>query len=187
MNDYDEARRAWRHYCSDDKDDAYDGFCSLKYLADKGNVEASYSVGCVYEDTDGVVECDLKKAEVYFRKAAEQGHVKAQQALGRLLYECHPLFGRIDRDYSESAKWTRKAAEQDDWMAQSLLGSMYQIGCGVPKDEDEAMYWYGRAARYGDRIAQKVLRNKFRCQHCGGFFKGFFNLTCENCGRKKDY
>ncbi len=51
--------------------------------AEKGDAEAQNSVGNAYRDGDGV-EQDLKKALVWYKKAAEQGNEKAIEALERL-------------------------------------------------------------------------------------------------------
>lgn len=34
---------------------------------------------------------------------------------------------------------------------------------------------------------KKMWKQNKCCQYCGGKFKGFFNITCTQCGRKKDY
>ena len=54
--------------------------------AELGNAEAQYKLGCCYETGDGV-EKDLKEAEYWFRKSAEQGEEQAQAALKRLCAE----------------------------------------------------------------------------------------------------
>jgi len=39
------------------------------------------------------------------------------------------------QDYTEAAKWYRKAADRDNAKAQYMLGIMYAIGRGVPRDD----------------------------------------------------
>jgi TPR repeat protein len=55
------------------------------------------------------------------------------------------------------AHWVRKAADQGNAGAQVELGSMYEIGQGVPKDEAEAVRWMRKAADQGDAHAQTIL------------------------------
>ncbi len=49
------------------------------------------------------------------------------------------------------------------------------------------------APRRKIRSEQKKLRRKYMrrekylCQHCGGHFKGTWNIVCESCGKKLDY
>ena len=38
---------------------------------------------------------------------------------------------------------------------------MYESGEGVPKDDGEAIKWYGRAARQGNRFAQRRMGSAY--------------------------
>jgi TPR repeat protein len=61
------------------------------------------------------------------------------------------------QSFAEAARWFRKAAEMGFPDAQVFLGSAYEEGRGVEKDEVEAVRWYRRAAEQGDITAQSVL------------------------------
>ncbi len=50
-----------------------------------------------------------------------------------------------------------KEAEQGDAHAQLHLGTMYEKGIGVAKDEAEAVEWYREAAEQGSAMAQSIL------------------------------
>lgn len=50
-----------------------------------------------------------------------------------------------------------KAAEQGDARAQDNLGVMYAKGRGVPKDDQQAVFWFRKAAEQGEDIAQVNL------------------------------
>ncbi len=64
----------------------------------------------------------------------------------------------IDRsDYVTALREFRKAAEVGDAEAQFRLGYMYQIGSGVPVDDDQAVSWYSKAAELGHAEAQAYL------------------------------
>ncbi len=54
----------------------------------------------------------------------------------------------------EDAKVSRVSAEHGDVRAETRLGSMYDLGEGVPRDYSEAMRWYRKAADQGDAHAQ---------------------------------
>ena len=56
----------------------------LKALADKGDAEAQYKLAFCYEAGEGV-EKDDATAFLWGKKAAEQGHAKAQNLVGVLL------------------------------------------------------------------------------------------------------
>jgi TPR repeat protein len=80
---------------------------------------------------------------------AQSGDPKAQFILGY----------RYDQEdnYREASQWYRKAAAQGYALAQSALGSMYQMGRGVPQNFEEALKWYGLALKQGDPVAESNL------------------------------
>ena len=88
-----------------------------------------------------------------FKKAAEQGHVKAQCKLG----ECYFRGWGVMQNLQEAVHWYLRAAEQGDADAQCELGKCYLRGRGVGKDEKEAITWYSRAAEKGNARAQCKL------------------------------
>ena len=85
---------------------------------------------------------DNREAAKWLRKAAEQGHARAQFNLG----VAHSNGEGVPKDYQEAAKWFRKAAEQGLAPTQLMLGFMYDEGEGVPKDKKEAAKWFRKAA-----------------------------------------
>ena len=59
-------------------------------------------------------------------------------------------------------RWWRKSADQNYAHAQCNLGQMYDHGCGVEKDEVEAVRWYRKSAAQNNASAQYNLGNKYR-------------------------
>jgi len=55
----------------------------------------------------------------------------------------------VTQDDVEAAKWFRKAAEQGDVTSQFIIGSMYSVGEGVPRNYAEAKKWWLLAAKKG--------------------------------------
>ncbi len=94
-----------------------------------------------------------KKAAVWFRKAAEQGHAKAQSNLGVMYSDGQG----VKRDYNEAVKWCRKAAEQGYAQAQTNLCIMYSKGKGVEQDYNKMSKWCHKAAEQGNGQAQAIL------------------------------
>jgi TPR repeat protein len=47
-----------------------------------------------------------------------------------------------------------KAAERKESISYNTLGYFYDHGIGVKKNQEKALYWYKRAARVGDYVAQ---------------------------------
>ena len=93
---------------------------------------------------------DYLEAMKFFRPAAAQGHVGAQNQIG-FLY----MFGfGVKQDYAEAVKWFRTAADQGFAAAQDHLGQMHKSGSGVNRDPAEAMKWFRKAADQGFSAAQ---------------------------------
>jgi hypothetical protein len=92
---------------------------------------------------------DRKAATMWYRRAAEQGHAKAQYELGRRLQGTYSDPSGA-KDLAEALKWFRRAADNGYPDAQFHLGEAYNWGVlGVAPDRVEAMAWYGRAAAQG--------------------------------------
>lgn len=117
-------------------------------LAEAGDAEAQTMLGYMY-GTGKAYAVDRAASTMWYRRAAEQGHAKAQYELGRRLQG-----GFSDpsgaKDLSEALKWFRRSADNGYPEAQFHLGEAYNWGVlGVTPDRVEAMAWYGRAAAQG--------------------------------------
>ena len=80
--------------------------------------------------------------------AAEVTKLELKLELGRM----DAAYGR--QDYRTAFAGFKKLAEQGNDIAQYFLGTMYELGQGVPKDEQQAMAWYRKAAEQGFAGAQ---------------------------------
>jgi len=60
-------------------------------------------------------------------------------------------------DYRTAVKEFQLSAERGDVKARYSLGVMYQLGLGVPQDDQETVRWYQLAAEQGDASAQHNL------------------------------
>jgi TPR repeat protein len=117
-------------------------------LAGQGDADAQYNLGVMHENGQGV-PANRAEAALWYRKAADQGHVAAQTSLGRH-YDAA-------EDYSEAVRWYRKAADQGYPRAQFALGAMYETGKGVPQSSAEAVRWHRKAADQGYPTSQLQL------------------------------
>ena len=98
-----------------------------------------------YAEGEGLAK-DINEAINWYRKAAEQGIVEAQENLGYLYLKGD----RVPKDRTEAAKWYRKAAEQGVAIDQNMLGLFYIKGDGIPKNTVEGLAWCILAADSGD-------------------------------------
>jgi hypothetical protein len=101
---------------------------------------------------------DHVNAVVWYRRAAELGHARAQNDLGWLLQNG---WG-VPRDDAQAVHWYRQAATQGYAIAQTNIGWMYQNGRGVPRDYAQAVKWYRLAAAQGDALAQNNIGVMYR-------------------------
>jgi TPR repeat protein len=121
-------------------------------LAERGNAEAQYRIGRMYEFGNGYAQ-DKAVGIAWVRKAAAQGHVDAAQELGVV----YATGDGVTRDDVQAVAWFRKAAEKGDAMAEYNLGLMYARGQGVAKDYAQAVEWWRKSAPQGHADAQLKL------------------------------
>ena len=114
-------------------------------------------LGEKYYNGDGV-ERDYREAVKWYRKAAEQGNIYAQNNLG----SCYYYGNGVLQDYEEAVKWYQESARQGMSIAQNFLGDCYLNGKGVSEDYGEAVKWYQESARQGYPVAQNNLGNCYK-------------------------
>lgn len=93
--------------------------------ASRGDADAQFNLGQAYKWGKGVPQ-DLKKAELYFGKAAAQGHIEASDNYGLL------LFDRGER--AQALPYVKAAGGRGDPRAQYLLAIMNFNGDMMPRD-----------------------------------------------------
>jgi hypothetical protein len=121
-------------------------------LAERGNAEAQYRIGRMYEFGNGYAQ-DKAQGIAWIRKAAAQGHVDAEQELGVV----YATGDGVAQDDVQAVAWFRKAAEHGDATAQYNLGLLYAKGQGVTKDYAQSVDWWRKSAAQGNADAQFKL------------------------------
>jgi TPR repeat protein len=118
--------------------------------AEQGHVPAETFMGLMYLDNHitGPVP-NYAEAERWLRLAATRGDAEAELWLG-IGYD-REYFGRID--YQKSLKWLRKSSAHGLPEAQFALAQMYEDGHGVPRSDEDAAYWYRRAADHSSDVS----------------------------------
>lgn len=113
-------------------------------LAEKGNAEAQYKVGEMYELGKSVPK-DIPNALGWYEKAADQGHAKAGYKILYLEIQANGL-----NDFSKTQLGVlRQEAASGNPDAQYFLGKMYATGVGVPKSLNNALTWLNKATFNG--------------------------------------
>src|SRR5690606_30123526 len=119
-----------------ERDHQGDGKKSLKHFVDaasRGDAEAAYNAGVLYDDGEMVVR-DAAQAERYYRQAANVGHEWAKINLAHLLIED----GRSDSERDEAQALFRAAADTDKDINSGLqLALLLQNGTVQEQDESE--------------------------------------------------
>ncbi|KAG0260127.1 hypothetical protein DFQ27_003736 [Actinomortierella ambigua] len=120
--------------------------------AERGDAEAQFNLGLMYEHGRGVEQSDVEAIK-WYTKAANQGNSKAQFNLG-LMYRNSRGVGQSE---TEAIKWYTKAASHGNPEAQFKVGCMHETGRGVEQSYVEAVRWYTKAASQGNSNAQNNL------------------------------
>ncbi len=122
--------------------------------------DPDYELGLKLYMGDGVL-MDRGRAYQLFRKAADRGHTLAKTFVG--LSYTKGDYG-IQKDLSEANRWFESAmpalrtlADDGNPIAQNNLGDMYYDGHAVPKDVNEAVKWYRKAANQSYAEAQNKI------------------------------
>ena len=109
--------------------DTREAMIEFQKAAEKGNAEAQYMLGQIYED--GGMGMAVPDSDGSYTN-------------GRVV-NFHP----VPNDFGLAAKWYRMAAKQGNALAQNHLGLIYADGRGVPQDYAEAYFWLSLASANG--------------------------------------
>ncbi|WP_374125736.1 SPOR domain-containing protein [Sphingomonas sp. 28-62-11] len=109
-------------------------------LAIAGDADAQFNLGQAYKLGRGV-PVDLALAEEWYRKAAFQGHLQAEDSYGLTLFQ--------NNKRDEAVRWLERSAGRGEPRAQLVLGTMFFNGDAVKKDWVRAYALVTRAAASG--------------------------------------
>jgi len=108
------------------------------------NAEDQFRLGRSYYRGEGVTQ-SYEQAGIWYRKAADQGNLKAMNNLGIMYLEGQGT----PKDPDEGYRWIRKAAEAGDPHASYLCGTLLCEGKVVKKDPVEGVTWIKKSAESG--------------------------------------
>ena len=177
-------------------------FSTALEKAKRGDAEAQFKVGRMYEKGLGVKQ-DYNKAREYYEKAAAQNVGLAFVNLG---YTYEKGLG-VKQDYNKACEYYEKAAAQNVGLAFVNLGYTYEKGLGVKQDYNKAREYYEKAAAQNVGMAFNNLGymyeqghgvkqdyNKAReyyekaaAQNVGMAFNNLGYLYTDGLGVKRDY
>jgi TPR repeat protein len=134
------------------------GLAWLKAAFHLGNdVDAAHEIALTYEYGHHGVENDVIAAALWFKEAAEEGHIEAMSELGL----CYELGCGVEQNDEEALDWYTKAANLGHIISKFSVGEAFEEARGVPQSDEEACMWYYRAALAGDEDSKKSLRRLY--------------------------
>lgn len=122
--------------------------------AKRGNLAAQSNLAVAY-----IRLGDRKAALPWLHKAAEQGDMESQHALGAM-YGTGSYGG--PPDHGRALKWLHMAAAQGNSEARLDIGFRHFFGIGVKRNDAEARKWFGQAAKQNHPRAQHALGDMYR-------------------------
>jgi TPR repeat protein len=124
-------------------------------VAQAGDATASYRIGQLYRQGEGLRYRDFEKAVYWYQRAASRGHVPAQYEVARLQFESLV----VPRGIDEMMFWLWRAALSGHAESQVMLGAVYEYGePSVAANYTEALKWYLIAAKSGTPKLQARAR-----------------------------
>lgn len=117
-------------------------------LAIAGDADAQFNLGQAYKLGRGV-PADLSQAEAWYRRAADQGHLQAEDNLGLVLFSANRR--------EEAMVHVARSAARGEPRAQYVLGTAHFNGDLAPKDWPRAYALTKRASDAGLEIAAARL------------------------------
>ena len=121
-------------------------------LAKKGNAEAQFKVGEMYETGRGV-EKNKIEALRWIKKADAQGNLAAGYKL--LYYDLQK--NGVTRDNKAKLDKLQTAAKDGDGYAQYYVGLMHSRGVGLKRSDKVALDWLGEASLVGVTAAESEI------------------------------
>jgi TPR repeat protein len=132
--------------------DEREAFRIWSAAAAKGDREAQFGLGMMYDAGKGVA-ASPEQAATWYLRSAKQGHSLAQLYIGIFYMQNTGVKANVD----EGLRWIELAAKSGLDEAQFTLGSMYARGDFVKKEPDKAVPWLEKAAQTGHTKSMGLL------------------------------
>jgi uncharacterized protein len=127
----------------------------LLYARASGKGGAEYEIGTLLAERG-----DMAEAETYWREAAADGHLEAQEKLAALYHDRGQRATAQSYGAQAIAQY-RAAADQGDVGAMKRLARAYDEGVLTTPDPEAHWQWVERAAEAGDIVSQGALARAY--------------------------
>lgn len=170
MEDYDQAI-VWLNQAVDSGDPTAKSLLAIMYLLGEGvikNPEKALSLykeaakknellslvnlGLIYEEGE-IVPKDNNQAQSFFNKAKMLAKERNDANSQLILAYIHEKNNNKEQTLSSYYK----AAELGSADAEYYIANAFIFGIGTSENEDQAIYWYNKSAKHGNKLAQFEL------------------------------
>jgi len=125
-----------------EKNEAEARYWSLRAAIEGGNRRAMLNLGAL--DSENPADTNaMQEAVKWIKQSADLGDALAADELS---YYYLTGWGGVETNAASYRYWRFKAAFLGATDAQYLMGVAYRTGDGVPKDAENSLIWYGKAA-----------------------------------------
>lgn len=138
-------------YCLNDKPKD-----TIVDLANQGDVEQQLLLAMIY-DAGFCQTPDLKAAELWYSKSANQDYVPAQASLGAFYLSPGYYEGYGHFNIDQSQYWLDKAIEKENSQAMLYKSALYCDNTYDLEDIKACRYWLNEAVKFGNEKARQVL------------------------------
>ena len=114
--------------------------------AKKGNAEAIYKIGRMFEAGQGSLQADMKKALACYEKAAAKNNAAAINHLAGMYMTGHG----VEADIDKALEFYKKSAQLGNSDAMCNMGILNEYGIGFEENYKDAMAWYQQSAEKGN-------------------------------------
>ena len=133
------------------------------FSAKKGNKNAQYKLGKIYEWPQTYIKnsrSDRKKSFFWHEKSAKQGHNEAQLKIGKW-YRDGGYLSPVKQDCKKALDWLEKSAAQNNAVADEVLAKMYLYGNCAEKDNRKAFDWFLKGAKNGNAYCKAEVAEMY--------------------------
>lgn len=163
------------------RENAMSSFQNLLDSAERGDVQAQWSVAQYYENGSYYISRDYEKAFYWYKRGAEQGNSSCQGKVG-MFY----LWGvGTKQDIKEAFSWFLKGAEQGNASCQEKVADFYVSGDSGEKNPKKAYEWYVAGAKKGNpncklKLGDYLLRGDLGFEKDESRALGYYKDVAEN-------
>ena len=127
--------------------DSKQGIAYLKKAVEKGDKDAAFNLGVIYEHGQHGENKDINQAVAYYEIGADKDDANCMNNLGYILEHSE----EYPQDYKRAFELYKRSAELGNSGGYNNLGTCYKRGIGTTADAAKALECYEQAIATGDK------------------------------------